>query len=172
MELNAFQKVVLTIDDLVLKLRLIFSTVMGWGMMFMMFVAATFGVKAQLFHCVLLALFIDLFFGCWSSLKVRKFKISIALYSTAVKLVMYFVLFFMPLVLEKVLINNDISIGTVFVTALLCAAEFFSVCAHMLIIKPDLPAVKMMKKLLSGEIAHKLGVHEDDVENYFKQEEK
>jgi len=60
--------------------------------------------------------------------------------------------------------------GTVLVTALLCAAEFFSVCAHMLIIKPDLPAVKMLKKLLAGEIAHKLGIQEEDVEHYFKQE--
>ena len=169
MELNAFSKVVLIIDDLVLKLRLIFSTIFGWGMTFMIFVAGTFGVKAMLFHWVLAALFVDFFFGCWSSIKLKKFKISIALYFTAVKLVMYFVLFFMPLVLEKVLSNNDIGVGTIFVTALLCSAEFFSTCAHMLIIKPDFPAIRIMRKILAGEIAHKLGILPEDVENYFKQ---
>ena len=170
--MTAFQKAEAVIDDLGYKLKIVFNSVEGQVMAFLTFIAITFGEKAYLFNWVLVALFIDLCFGCWSSWILGKFKISILLYSTAVKFVMYLVLFFMPVILEKVLSNNGVGVGTTLVAAILIAAEFFSTCAHMLIIKPDLPAVKLLKKVLVGEIAHKLGIESSEVEEFFANNEK
>ena len=164
---NAFMKATLVMDDLFLKIKFVLTTTEGWVAILFTFITATFGVKSHLFSWIAIALLSDLFFGIWSSLKTKKFKISIAIYSTVVKFIMYLFLFFMPLILEKILSDNAIGGATILVTALLCAAEFFSICAHMLIIKPDLPAVKILHKVLAGEMAHKLGIEVDELEEYF-----
>lgn len=165
---DAFRKCAKVVIDLFFDLKFVLSTMLGWCFLGMSFLFTTFGDKAMLFHYVLAVLAADLFFGAWSSLILKRFKISIALYSTAVKLILYFTLFYMPLIMEKILSNNSVGFGTVIVTALLCAAEFFSICAHMLIIKPDLWVVKILRNLLAGEMAHKLGMKVEELEQYFE----
>lgn len=165
--MNKFEQVSIIAGDLAFKLRLVLGTITGWVTAFMAFMLATFGDKAMHIHWVLLVLFIDLLFGSWSAIKRDVFHISTALFSTACKVVMYITIFFMPMILENIL-GTDLSYGTVSVTALLISAEFFSILAHMLIIKPDLVGVKLFKRLLSGEIAKKLGITVKELEDVIK----
>lgn len=151
------------------KIESVFSTLLGRAILLMTFMGATFGPKAMLIHWILIALGIDLFFGCWSSLKMKNFHISYALTSTAIKLVMYVALFVMPLILDKV-IDLDVSALTVLVTVVLVSAEFFSALAHMLIIKPDLFGARLVRKILMGEVAKKMNMSCDELEKYFRNE--
>ncbi|MEI8366069.1 MAG: phage holin family protein [Parachlamydiaceae bacterium] len=166
MPANPIMQVAEIAESLFFKIKEVLSTAIGWAMMGMTFMFTVFGDKAMLIHWILLALFIDLFFGCWSSAKMSKFHISYALTSTAIKLVMYVTLFYMPLIIDKI-VPGDLSYLTVLVTVVLCSAEFFSALAHMLIIKPDLIGAKLVKKMLIGEISRKTGLPVAEVEKLF-----
>lgn len=169
--MDKFDIVLALLDDLQYKVKLVLSTLSGWFMMIMTFMLVTFGEKALLFHWIIIVLLLDLFFGSWSALKRGTFHISTALWSTASKIAIYGTIFFMPLILEKI-ISKDTSFGTISITSLLISGEFFSILAHMIIIKPDLFGVKMAYKLLSGEISKKLGINVEELESYFKNQEK
>jgi hypothetical protein len=134
----------------------VLSTVLGWGMLLTSYIYTVFGDKATLLNWVLLAMLFDLFFGSWAALKMKRFHISTALVSTAIKLVMYVTLFFVPMILEDILGFKDFKTLTCLVAAFLFCAEVFSIMAHMLIIKSDLIAIKIVRKALIGEIARKL----------------
>lgn len=157
--------IVKVVTDLLGKVRFVLSNLTGWAFMLMTYIFATFGDKAKLIHWVLIVLVLDLIFGIWSSMKMGKFKISTALWSTAVKLVIYVTLFFMPMILEKI-VHQDTVFCTIAVTSLLCTAEFFSIIAHMLIIKPNLVGIRLIYRLLAGEIAKKLNMSEEEFEEY------
>lgn len=142
-------------------------TLLGWLLFCMTLMATTFGIKAILFHWILIAMMIDLFFGAWSSLKRNQFHISTALISTAIKFVMYLVVFCIPMILEKILLNKDLAMATSIVTAFICSAEFFSALAHMLIIKPDLAVLKIFRRFLVAEVARKMKVSNEEVMEMF-----
>jgi len=156
------------VSDLWYKLRFVLGSVVGWAMMFMTYSYNVFGPKAELIHWVLIALLVDLIFGMVSAARRKQFHISTALWSTAFKLVMYITLFYMPMILEKI-VHEDTSFCTIAVTALLVSAEFFSCIAHMLIIKPNLLGAKLIFRLLSGEVAKKLDMPVAEVEKMFFQ---
>lgn len=48
--------------------------------------------------------------------------------------------------------------------ACIILVEFWSSCASMLILYPNFLFLRLMKKWLTGEIASKLGIPEDEVE--------
>jgi len=167
MPASPIDQVVEVVENLFFKVKEVLSTVLGWFLMSMTFALTLFGSNTVLIHWVIAVLFIDLGMGCWSSIKLKKFHISYALTSTAIKLVMYIIIFCMPLIIDKI-IPMDLSMITIAVTILLCSAEFFSVLAHMLIIKPDLAGVKLVRRMLLGEISKKIGCTPDEVESYLK----
>jgi hypothetical protein len=164
---TTFEKFIDIVTDFGSKLYNTLHTLLGWGMFIMALMLSTFGVKAMLFHWILIAMAFDLFFGTWSSLKRKQFHISTALVSTAIKLVMYLVIFCIPMILEKILLNKDLLMGTTIVTAFICSAEFFSSIAHMLIIKPDFIVVKIFRKFLIAEVARKMKVSHEEVMTMF-----
>lgn len=171
---DPLDKLINVISDFILFLKLSCTTFLGWLIMVLTsistFLLATFGDKITLIHWVILAIFVDLFFGALSAYKRRVFKISSALVSTAIKLTIYTTIFFMPLILEKILSQQVTcsSIGTITITVLLCTAEYISTIAHMLVIRPNLWGLKVLKRALSGEMAKKLNMTPDEFEQYIK----
>lgn len=161
---NPVNQFVEIVGELFFKIKEVLSTLLGWFIMLTTFMVTTFGPTFMLIIWVLLALMIDLFFGSWSALKMKSFHLSFALTSTAIKLVMYVTIFYMPLILDKV-VPVDISWITVLVTVLLCAAEFFSSLAHMLIIRPTLLGVIFIRKMMVGEISKKLNCKPEEIED-------
>jgi len=152
-------------ENLFFKIKGVFSTTIGWFFMLTTFMASTFGPEADLVYWVTGSIFADLFMGAWSAIKMKKFHISYALSSTAIKLVMYLIIFYMPLVIDKV-VSPDLSLFTEVTAAILCSAGFFSMLAHMLIIKPDLMVIKLIQKALMTEISRKIGCKPEEVEEY------
>jgi hypothetical protein len=165
--MNTWIKIVGILIGIKADLHRVLSSIGGWLVNAMIFIAFTFGDDACLVHWILIALAGDLFFGCWQSIKRGTFHISYALQETAIKIVLFVSVFFMPLVIDKI-IPADLSYLTIAVAALLVGSEFFSILAHILIIKPDFTGAKLIQRLLEVEVSHKLGIDPNEFRNIFK----
>ena len=165
--MNTWIKIIGILGGIKADLHRVVCSIGGWFVNIMLFVAFQFGDDAHLVHWILIALAADLFFGSWQSIKRGTFHISYALQETAVKVVLFVTVFFMPLIID-VIIPTDLSYLTIAVAALLVGSEFFSVLAHILIIKPDFVGARLIKKLLEVEVAHKLNIDPKDIGRIFK----
>jgi hypothetical protein len=52
--------------------------------------------------------------------------------------------------------------------ALASLVELYSIISNMLIVKPDMPFLKIFKGIVSGEIASKLNISKEEVDNTLK----
>lgn len=134
----------------------------------------TFGLApiAPLIHLVIGFVFADMLFG----LGVTIFKkgwghiLSCRLRDSLVKILFYVTIIVGLFLIESVLI------GGYFLTAKLAFAviagtELWSIMANMLVLFPNLPALKLLKKYLTGEIAKKLSINEDNAEQILNDSE-
>lgn len=116
---------------------------------------------------VLAAIFLDLGWGMASSIKRGTFALSIGLVKTGIKMAIYLTIMLLSIMLEKAL-GDDFNLITRLATAVLVVAESISISAHILIIKPDTPVIKMLWKVLRSEIAKKLGIEVKDIEEFIR----
>lgn len=112
---------------------------------------------------VLFAVILDAVWGTTVSIKRGKFALSELGRDTIGKLAVYGTAMFMFIAVDKLLIGNT-TLTTSVVAALIILVEFWSACANMLICFPKMPFLKLMQKALKGEIARKLSIAPEHVE--------
>lgn len=86
---------------------------------------------------------------------------------TIFKLAVYFNLIVVFVFIDKFVTTGGIEtkITTVILGSAICLAEAWSSCGNALIINPNFPFLRLFRKALTGEIARKLNVNPEDVEN-------
>ena len=145
------------IENFFTKLSDVLSTAGGWALL-LLAVAADYlsGYKAMI-NVAVMAVVLDAVWGIASSRKQGRFALSELMRNTLSKLTVYG-----SAVLCFVGVDHLVASGSGLTTGIVCACivlvELWSPCASMLICYPDLPFLRLMRKVLLGEIARKLNI--------------
>lgn len=135
----------------------------GWVIAALIFLFNFFSPELYAFVVVLVAIFIDAFFGLTVAMRKRgDFALSKLGRITLFKISAYMFTLVMLFMVEK-LAHDQGFIGVKVAAAWAAACEFWSFSASILILWPDAPFFKILRKQLRGEIATKLGQPIDDI---------
>ena len=143
------------------KLYAILHTLLGWVVAGLLFLA-DFIVGHEL--AVGLVVFVTLMDAVWGitvSIKHKKFALSELARLTIGKLAVYGCAMLAFIGLDKM---ADMTLTTSFVGAAIVLVELWSASASMLILFPNFLFLKLFRKALTGEIAAKLKISEEEVE--------
>lgn len=148
------------------KLVCILKTLGGWCALAALFVVDYFCGHGFVVFLTVAATLMDAVWGIAVSLKQGNFTLSELGRLTIAKLAVYGCALFVFVGLDKI-IENDISASIV--GAAIVLVEFWSSCASMLILFPHFLFLRLMKKALTGEIASKLHIGEDEVSSVLEE---
>ena len=121
---------------------------------------------------ILVAVTFDALFGIWVARRQGRFILSELLRTTFFKLMVYLNLVVVFVFIDKFAGAGGLEtrITTMIVASAICLAEAWSSCGNALIINPNFPLLRLLRRALTGEIARKLEIDPDQVENYLKQQ--
>jgi hypothetical protein len=108
------------------------------------------------FTIVFLSLLGDLFWGIAASFVLKNFVLSSAIRDTLVKIGIYSFALSGIAMIETIL-HDGVSYGLLAACAIAAACEQWSISANMLIVKPNMPFLKIFRLQLRGEIENKMG---------------
>ena len=143
------------------RLPQVLSTGWGWTTLAALSVIDYIGGHSFVVFLVVAATLIDAVWGIAVSLKRGEFTKSELARLTISKLLVYGCTMFIFIGLDKFI---DSVVPASIIGACIILVEFWSSCASMLILYPNFLFLRLMKKWLTGEIASKLGIPEDEVE--------
>lgn len=143
-----------------------------WGVLLILFgfIANFFGGYILALSAVLTCVIIDLIWGIRSAHKQKKYTQSELIKSTVSKMTAYGTALLVFIFIEKLIQFNAIPTGIV--ASVICATELWSTSGNILIVNPDIPFFKILQPALKGEIARKLNISEDDVEEALEESKK
>jgi len=133
----------------------VFSTFYGSIVLMISSILAFFQPESICFYVVLGAVVADLFWGVLAARKCKKFLLSKAFRDTATKIGIYAFTMVGAFCIEKILHNGGL-VGVKIVAVIAAACELWSMSASMLIVKHDMPFLKIFRIQLKGEIESKL----------------
>lgn len=144
-------------------LRKVGSSLYGWLLAVLSSVGAFFATEKYCFYVVLTAIMLDALFGTIVSIyKKRGFALSKLGRVTTFKILSYGASLAIVFMIEK-LAHDTGFIGIKIAAGWAAACEFWSMSASILIIWPDAPFFRIMRRQLKGEISAKLGKPIDDI---------
>lgn len=144
------------------KLFCILQSVKGWVAFATLFAADYFGGHGFVVSLTIAVTLMDAVWGIAVSIRQGKFALSELARLTIAKLAVYGCALFVFVGLDRI---TDTTVTGSIVGAAIILVEFWSSCASMLILFPNMLFLKLMKKALTGEIASKLHIGEDEVED-------
>lgn len=136
----------------------------GYGK-FILIISAVFNFfqpEETSFYVVLGAVFADLFWGILAAKKCKKFLLSKAFRETVKKIGIYAFSMVGIYCIEKIIHEGDF-VGIKLVATIAAGCELWSMSASMLIVKPDMPFLKIFRLQLKGEIESKIGKNIDHI---------
>ena len=138
------------------------STIYGWLLAIGIGVVNFFAGYELSIIAVVFCVFADLFWGIWAAVKQNKFAQSELVRDTFSKFVAYATAIIMAVLMDK--LSFDSIICTSIFTLVICVAEVWSISGNILIVNPNIVFFRIIKPALKGEIAKKLNVTEDQVD--------
>ena len=153
------------------KLADIFSTFWGWFLAVFIAVGNFFAGHIGIINIVLFAVIIDAFWGIFVSVKQGKFVLSELARLSISKLLVYGCVLALFIAIDKML-GGSLVVTSTIVATLIVLVEAWSTLASMMIVYPNMAFLRLLRKVLKGEIASKLNVAEEDVDNYFVEKSK
>lgn len=148
------------------KLETILHTLWGWVLWTIFAIANYFAGHAFIVYLVIAVTIMDACWGIAVSLKRGEFTLSELMRLTIDKVAVYGCALFVFVGLDKIV--GETTLSTSVIGSAIVLVEFWSSCASMLIIYPNMPFLKLLRKALTGEIASKLRVGAEEVENALK----
>jgi len=144
-----------------IKLDDIFSHLFGWCAAVALAVVDYFAGEAFIVNLIVIVTVMDAVWGIALSVKRKRFALSELGRLTVAKLAVYGCAMFVFVGIDKHLGNNLLAsvVGTAIVLV-----EFWSSCGSMSVLFPDFLFLRLMRKMLVGEIARKLNIAESDVD--------
>lgn len=150
---------------LIQKLTNILQTGWGWAVGVMFFLMDYFAGHQFIVFLTVSVTLMDAFWGIVVSIKNGRFTLSELARLTIAKLAVYGCALFVFVGLDKM---SGTTLTASLVGAAIVLVEFWSSCGSMLILFPQIPLLRLLKKALTGEIAAKLHISEEEVENILK----
>ena len=151
------------IVKIITKLSAILQTVQGWVVAAGIFVAEYFFADhATVVWLVLTATLLDAVWGIAVSISHGQFTLSELMRLTVAKIAVYGCALAVFIGLDKVT-GTELSTDIVGGAIILC--ERWSMCASMLSIFPHIAILQLLRKALTGEIANKLRITPEEVED-------
>lgn len=144
------------------------DTIGGWICTFVTFFLSFLGEGVNLLIAMLILVMMDAIFGTWVSIAQGKGFESRRLRETTVKFLVYFGLQIAAVILDKVALFDLLCMRAI--TALIVVCETWSVLANITILHPNFILGKLLKKYLSSEMANKLGMDKEEVEQIMDEE--
>jgi len=151
-----------TILSLISTITGLLSTCYGQIVLLISAALAFFQPEKASFYVVLGAVFADLFWGIVAAKKCKKFLLSKAFRETVKKLGIYASTMVGVFLIERILSEGGL-VGVKLVAVIAAACELWSMSASMLIVKPDMPFLKIFRLQLKGEIESKLGKNAETI---------
>ena len=143
------------------RINAILHTVQGWIAALVLLIADYIAGHEFALGLVVAITIMDAVWGIAVSIKRGKFALSELARLTVAKLAVYGCAMFTVIGCDRLI---DANITTAAVAMAITLVEFWSSCGSMLIIFPNLPVLRLLKKALIGEIASKLHIPEEEVE--------
>ena len=144
------------------KLQAILHTVQGWVVAFVLFAADYIAGHELAVGLVVAVTLMDAVGGITVSIRKARFALSELARLTIGKLAVYGCAMLVFIGLDKMV---GMTLSASVVGAAITLVELWSASASMLILFPNFLFLKLLRKALRGEIASKLGVKEEDVED-------
>lgn len=151
------------------KIAALFQTLYGWILALFALLIDYFAPHSLVIELVVLATIMDAVWGIAVSVKERKFTLSELMRNTVGKLTVYGSALFIFVGLDKF---TESQISTKVIGGVIMLVELWSSSASMLILFPEFPFLKLFQKALQGEIASKLNVPVEEVQEALKRKKK
>ena len=154
-----FTKILFKIGD-------VFHHMEAWFIACLLFVVSIFAPHWFLISLVSAVTLVDAAWGITVSVRHGRFALSELMRLSVVKLAIYGCALFGFAGLDmfvQMQTGLELSLTTSVIGIVIILIELWSTCASMLILFPHFPFLYILKRALTGEIAHKLGVSEDEV---------
>lgn len=145
------------------KLMYLLGTIWGKILLIVAWIIEFVGGYELAIWSVVVAITLDLIWGVWASIVRGKFAKSELLRETISKMTAYMSGLLMFILAEKNLPGDSFFIVSVIATVMVCT-ELLSMSANILIVNPKIMFFKLIRPALRGEIANKLHVPEDKVD--------
>lgn len=139
----------------------ILHTVHGWIAALVLLIADYIAGHEFAVGLVVAITIMDAVWGIAVSIKRGKFALSELARLTVAKFAVYGCAMLTFIGIDRII---DADITTAAIATVITLVEFWSSCGSMLILYPNLPALRLLKKALIGEIASKLHIPEEEVE--------
>lgn len=142
------------------------STCWGYILIFAAFIGATFSGIAPLIHITLILCALDMLLGVSVVIYKKGWEhiISSKLRDTLIKVFFYILLLMMLFLIETALVDGYYLTSKA-AFAMISGVELLSITASMLILFPNFPILKLLKKVLTKEMSKKLGLTEEEIDN-------
>lgn len=174
-DMTLYQIIEDVVKDIPQKLTLTLSNWVGVALSaFFAFCGAWLGDRLPLLGYIGVAILIDAIWGIITSRRAGKFIFSRLLSKSGVKIGAYVSLYAIVALAEKSFGEGEFMLTSSVLAGVFIASEGLSILAHISIIAPDWSIIKLLRKVLKGEIAKKLGISEEEVDSIWseKKEEK
>lgn len=143
------------------KLLSILNTIQGWVVALLLFLGDFIGGHELAVGLVVFVTLMDAIWGITVSIKKKKFALSELARLTIGKLAVYGCAMLTFIGLDKMI---GMTLSASIISTAICLVELWSASASMLILFPNFFFLKLFKKALTGEIASKLKIPEEEVD--------
>lgn len=137
------------------------QTVYGWFLALLAGFITFLQPEQWAFIVVGFAILADLIWGILAAIKLKKFILSKALRETIKKVGIYSFAMIGVLAIERITHQDGHFIAVKGIAMFAAVCEMWSMSASMLIIKPDMPFLKLFQVSLKGEIESKINKNID-----------
>lgn len=145
------------------KLMYLLGTIWGKILLIVAWIIEFVGGYELAIWSVVVAITLDLIWGVWASIVRGKFAKSELMRETISKMTAYMSGLLMFILAEKNLSGDSFFIVSIIATVMVCT-ELLSMSANILIVNPKIMFFKLIRPALKGEIANKLHVPEEKVD--------
>ena len=156
------------LDHLIQKLCAILGTGWGWLVGAVIFIMDYFSGHSFIVFLVVAVTLMDAFWGIAVSIRQGRFTLSELARLTIAKTAVYGCALFVFVGLDKL---ADTVLTTALIGSAIVLVEFWSSCGSMLILFPNFLFLRLLKHALKGEIASKLHISEDKVDDVLEGKE-
>lgn len=163
------------ITKLFAKIGLLFQNPWAWLTGLGLFVADALMRGRLTVYMVVIACIVDLVCGIAVSIKNKKFTRSELMRLTVEKLLVYGSVMLVFLCIDGVIAEKtdfDMALSSMLVGVIITLTEGVSFTASLLIVFPKNAFLRLFQKVLKAELASKLGVSEEEVDNVLAQSRK
>lgn len=151
---NTFEK----LGDLLNSCAGVVSLLFMWVLALL---AMVLGLYKEVIIVTFFCIAVDMIWGIAKSVKVGKFATSFLLKNTILKIGAYFSIMLILICIEHIL-HIESKVFVITFTVIIAATELISILGNIAIVKPSLIFVKLVRRMVIGEVARKLHISEKE----------